>query len=87
MLILVVVLVLTVVQAIVLKRTMIGKVMRAVAVDRETAILMGIPVQKVLAGTFAYSSVLAALAGMLLTPLFFGTTEMGSVVGLKGSSR
>jgi len=75
---------LMVVQAIVLKRTMIGKVMRAVAVDRDTAALMGIPVQKVLAGTFAYSSVLAALAGMLLAPLFFVTTEMGSLVGLKG---
>src|SRR2546423_869558 len=74
----------TVVQGIVLKRTMIGKVMRAVAVDRDTAALMGIPVQKVLAGTFAYSSVLAALAGMLLAPLFFVTTEMGSLVGLKG---
>jgi len=75
---------LMVVQAIVLKRTMLGKVMRAVAVDRDTAALMGIPVQKVLAGTFAYSSVLAALAGMLLAPLFFVTTEMGSLVGLKG---
>jgi branched-chain amino acid transport system permease protein len=75
---------LTVVQGIVLKRTMIGKVMRAVALDRDTAALMGIPVQRVLAGTFAYASVLAALAGMLLAPLFFVTTEMGSMVGLKG---
>jgi len=75
---------LTLVQGIVLRRTMIGKVMRAVALDRDTAALMGIPVQKVLAGTFAYSSVLAALAGMLLAPLFFVTTEMGSLVGLKG---
>jgi branched-chain amino acid transport system permease protein len=83
-LILGVAIVVTVLQGIVLKRTMIGKVMRAVAVDRDTAALMGIPVQKVLAGTFAYSSVLAALAGMLLAPLFFVTTEMGSLVGLKG---
>lgn len=84
LLVLVVVLVLTVAQALVLRRTMLGKVMRAVALDRDTAALMGIPVQKVLAGTFAYSSVLAALAGMLLAPLFFVTTEMGSLVGLKG---
>jgi branched-chain amino acid transport system permease protein len=84
LLILGVAVVLTVVQGIVLKRTMIGKVMRAVALDRDTAALMGIPVQRVLAGTFAYSSVLAALAGMLLAPLFFVTTEMGSLVGLKG---
>lgn len=84
LLILLVVVALTIVQAIVLRHTMLGKVMRAVAVDRDTAALMGIPVQKVLAGTFAYSSVLAALAGMLLAPLFFVTTEMGSLVGLKG---
>lgn len=79
-----VVLALTAVQQVVLRRTMVGKMMRAVAADRDTAALMGIPVQKVLAGTFAYSSVLAALAGILLAPLFFVTTEMGGMVGLKG---
>lgn len=84
LLILAIVVVLTIGQAIVLKRTMLGKMMRAVALDRDTAALMGIPVQRVLAGTFAWSSVLAALAGMLLAPLFFVTTEMGSMVGLKG---
>jgi branched-chain amino acid transport system permease protein len=83
-LILAVVVVLMLVQHWVLRRSMIGKVMRAVAVDRDTAALMGIPVQRVLAGTFAYSSVLSALAGILLAPLFFVTTEMGTMVGLKG---
>ena len=83
-LIVAVVVVLMVAQRVVLQRTTLGKVMRAVAVDRDTAALMGIPVQKVLAGTFAYSSVLAALAGILLAPLFFVTTEMGTLVGLKG---
>lgn len=71
-------------QYLVLRYTMIGKVMRAVALDRDTASLMGIPVERVLAGTFAYSAVLAALAGILLAPLFFVTTEMGTAVGLKG---
>jgi branched-chain amino acid transport system permease protein len=79
-----VVIALTVLQQVVLRRTMVGKMMRAVAADRDTAVLMGIPVQKVLAGTFAYSSVLAALAGILLAPLFFVNTEMGGMVGLKG---
>jgi branched-chain amino acid transport system permease protein len=83
-LIVAVVVVLMLVQHVVLQRTTLGKVMRAVAVDRDTAALMGIPVQKVLAGTFAYSAVLAALAGILLAPLFFVTTEMGTLVGLKG---
>jgi len=79
-----VVIVLMLLQQIVLRRTMAGKMMRAVALDRDTAELMGIPVQRVLAMTFAWSCVLAALAGMLLAPLFFVTTEMGAMVGLKG---
>lgn len=61
-----------------------GKTMRAVALDQETAQLMGVPVDRVLALTFAYTSVLAGLAGVLLAPLFFVTTEMGTLVGLKG---
>lgn len=84
LLILGVVVALMVLQHLVLQRSTIGKVMRAVASDRDTAVLMGIPVQKVLAGTFAYSCVLSALAGLLLAPLFFVTTEMGTMVGLKG---
>jgi len=82
-LILGVVLALTLLQTVALKKTLAGKIMRAVAIDRDTAVLMGIPVQKVLAGAFAYASVLSALAGILLAPLFFVTTEMGSLVGLK----
>jgi branched-chain amino acid transport system permease protein len=84
LLILAVVAVIMAAQFLVFRYTMLGKVMRAVALDRETAALMGIPVERVLAGTFAYSSVLAALAGILLAPLFFVTIEMGSMVGLKG---
>ncbi len=79
-----IVLAVMVAQHLVLRYTMAGKVMRAVAVDRDAAALMGIPVERVLALTFAYSSVLAALAGILLAPLFFVTTEMGTMVGLKG---
>jgi branched-chain amino acid transport system permease protein len=83
-LIMAVVVVVMAAQYLALRYTMIGKVMRATAVDRETAALMGIPVDRVLAGTFAFSSVLAALAGILLAPLFYVTTEMGTLVGLKG---
>jgi len=82
--IMVIVVIVMVLQYLALRYTTIGKVMRATAVDRETAALMGIPVNRVLAGTFAFSSVLAALAGVLLAPLFYVTTEMGTLVGLKG---
>lgn len=76
--------VLVVLQSAVFRWTYAGKTMRAVALDPETAQLMGVPVDRVLAVTFAYTSVLAALAGVLLAPLFFVTTEMGTLVGLKG---
>ena len=82
--IMVIVVAVMVLQYLVLRYSTIGKVMRATAVDRDTAALMGIPVNRVLAGTFAFSSVLAALAGILLAPLFYVTTEMGTLVGLKG---
>ena len=84
LLIMVVVVVVTAAQYFVLRYSMIGKIMRATALDRETAALMGVPVNAVLAGTFAFSAVLAALAGILLAPLFYVTTEMGTLVGLKG---
>jgi len=84
LLIFAVVVVLMLLQQAVLRWTMAGKMMRAVALDRDTAALMGIPVQRVLAATFAWSCVLAALAAILLAPLFFVTTEMGGMVGLKG---
>lgn len=83
-LIMAVVVVVMAAQYLVLRYSMIGKIMRATALDRETAALMGIPVNAVLAGTFAFSSVLAAIAGILLAPLFYVTTEMGTLVGLKG---
>jgi branched-chain amino acid transport system permease protein len=83
-LIVAVVVVVMIVQRLVLKHTMAGKIMRAVALDRDTAALMGVSVNTVLAATFAYASVLSAFAGVLLAPIFFVTTEMGTLVGLKG---
>ncbi len=47
------------------KRTKLGKAMRAVAQDKETAALMGIDVDRVIANTFAISGVLAGAAGVM----------------------
>ncbi len=72
------------VQRFLFRHSLAGKVMRAVAEDKETASLMGIPVDTTLALAFAYSAVLSAVAGVLLAPLFFINTEMGTMVGIKG---
>jgi branched-chain amino acid transport system permease protein len=61
----------------------LGKAMRAVAQNQEAARLMGIRVGRVFAGTFAISTAIAALAGILAAPLIGIHADMGSVI-LKG---
>lgn len=65
-------------------RTMIGKAMRAVSQDKDTAQLMGINVDKTISFTFALGSALAAAAGVLYA-LNFGVVvyQMGLLPGLK----
>jgi len=47
------------------QRTKMGKAMRAVAEDKDTAALMGIDVDRVIGNTFAISGVLAGAAGVM----------------------
>jgi branched-chain amino acid transport system permease protein len=49
----------------VVRRTKLGKAMRACALDKTTAALMGIDVNRIIAFTFALGSALAAAAGIL----------------------
>jgi branched-chain amino acid transport system permease protein len=63
--------------------TMLGKMMLATAQDKQMARLLGIRVARMIAITFAYSSILGAAAGILVGPIFFVTKEMGAMIGLK----
>ena len=54
----------------IIKYTKIGLGIRAVAQDRDTALLMGIRPNRIYAVTFGVSAALASLAGVLLAPLF-----------------
>ncbi len=65
-------------------RTMYGKAMRAIALDRDTCQLMGINVYKIIAVTFFVGSSLAAAAGMF-AGVYYGTVHffMGFLIGLK----
>lgn len=80
----VVTLVLMVGLELIVRRTRVGKAMRAVSVDREAALLMGIPTDRIILFTFALGSALAAAAGVLYT-LDKGKLDplMGLYVGLK----
>ncbi len=51
---------------IVVMRTRFGRAMRAVSVDAPAAALMGVPVDRVISGTFVLGSALAAAAGILV---------------------
>lgn len=66
------------------RRTKIGKAMRAVSLDQEAALLMGINVDRVISFTFAVGSALAAAAGVLVG-IYYNSIDplMGIMPGLK----
>lgn len=74
---------LVVAQHLFFERTRIGKKMQAVSQDKDMARLLGIPVGLVITLTFVLSSMLGGLAGFLVGPVLFVSTQMGSSITLK----
>jgi branched-chain amino acid transport system permease protein len=67
------------------RRTKLGKAMRAVAIDREAAAMMGVNVDQVIVFTFFVGSALAGAAGVLTGIIFTSISHtMGFTAGLKG---
>ena len=66
------------------KKTKLGKAMRAVSYDTDAALLMGINVDHVISFTFALGSCLAGAAGVLVG-IYYNTIDplMGIMPGLK----
>lgn len=60
-----------------LYRTRFGKSLRAVAQTRSGAYLVGIPVERAHASVMGISAALAALAGILISPISVVTPDMG----------
>jgi len=60
-----------------LKRTMLGKAIRAVTQDKRAARVMGIDVERIFLLTFGIGAALAGLAGALLTPIYSITPGIG----------
>jgi branched-chain amino acid transport system permease protein len=66
--------------------TMTGKAMRAVAASRRSAMLTGIPVDRMILLSFTLSGALGAVAGIILTPITTTSYDVGVMLGLKGFS-
>lgn len=67
--------------------TRLGRGMRAIAYDRDAAVMMGIDVDRVVVGTFFVASALAGAAGVMVGLVFFNVySYMGFLAGLKGFS-
>ena len=65
-------------------RTMLGKAMRAIALDKDTCSLMGVNVNKVIGVTFVIGSALAAVAGGMAC-VYYGNVQynLGYTIGIK----
>ena len=58
--------------------TQFGRRLRATAQDRDVAMAIGIPVDRMIVGTFAVGAALAGAAGLLLSNAFFVTPGAGA---------
>lgn len=66
--------------------TRTGRALRAVAADAEIAGAVGVNVSRAIGLTFGLSFAVAAVAGVLIGPLYFVSADMGDMVGLKAFS-
>jgi branched-chain amino acid transport system permease protein len=64
-------------QYLLLGKTQLGRMLRATAQDREMAEMVGVPVDAMIATSFAIGAALAGAAGLLLANQFFVTPESG----------
>ncbi|MBI1848521.1 MAG: branched-chain amino acid ABC transporter permease [Candidatus Rokubacteria bacterium] len=65
------------------RRTRMGKAMRAMSQNREACAVVGVDVQRVARATFALSALLAGGAAALVTPLFNIYPDMGALLTVK----
>ena len=65
------------------RRTRWGVALLAVVQNREAARLMGIPIKRAVAASFALSALFAGIAGVLIAPLYNVHADMGTLFGLK----
>jgi branched-chain amino acid transport system permease protein len=70
--------------ALFFERTIMGKALRACAINRRAAQLMGINPSRMSLLAFSLAAALGAVGGMVLAPATRPTYDMGLMLGLKG---
>lgn len=65
-------------------RTVTGKAVTAVAANRLASELVGINTRRIMALAFGLSAAIGAIAGILITPISPTSTEVGTLLALKG---
>lgn len=68
------------------KFTMMGKALRACAINRNAASCMGINVKVMITLSFGMSAAIGAIAGTLITPITLMEYDRGAILGIKGFS-
>lgn len=64
-------------------KTSTGKAMRAMSQDRQTAQLLGVKVLSMGTLAFVIASMIGAVGGVLVAPIYFVSLDMGFYMGLK----
>lgn len=68
------------------RRTAFGRAMRATAINREAARLVGIDTRFMVTASFALAAALGAVAGLAVAPLTQTAFDVGAGIGVKGFS-
>ena len=69
---------------VVLGKTILGSAIKATSFSHNVTRLMGISSQKIIIACFAMSGIIAAIAGILISPITFVGPQMTATIGLKG---
>jgi branched-chain amino acid transport system permease protein len=69
---------------VIIDRTILGRAILATSANRLAARLVGIPVRRIVALSFALSAGIGAVAGLLVTPITLTSYDVGTLLALKG---
>jgi branched-chain amino acid transport system permease protein len=69
---------------VIIDRTILGRAILATSANRLAARLVGIPVRRMVALSFALSAAIGAIAGILVTPITLTSYDVGTLLALKG---